>query len=97
MKKFPALHTISSILKVLAWIIGILAVIGSVAAMVGVSEYSGGGGIGTGLLILLVGAFYAMMLYALSEGIMVILAIEENTRESSETAKKTPLIRTESE
>ncbi len=97
MKKFPALHTISSIFKVLAWIFGILAVIGSVLTMIGVSEYSVGGGFGTGLLILLLGAFYTIMLYALSEGIIVILAIEENTRGSSETAKKTPLIKTESE
>ena len=97
MNKFPALHKISSIFKVLAWIIGIFAVIASVVTMLGVSEYSGGGGIGTGLVILLVGAIYAIMLYGFAEGIMVILAIEENTRGLSETAKKTPLIKTESE
>ena len=97
MKRFPALHTISSIFKVLAWIIGVLAIIFSVVTMVGMSEYSDGGGFGMGLLILIAGAFYAIMIYALSEGIMVILAIEENTRGLSEAAKKTPLIKTESE
>ena len=84
MKKFPALHTISSIFKIMSWIVGIVVAMVSILTIAGLSEYSARGGFLTGLLILLVGGLYALILYAIAEGILVILAIEENTRTKEE-------------
>ncbi len=84
MKKFPALHTISSIFKIMSWIVGIATAIMFFLTIAGLSQYSAGGGFITGLLILLAGGFYALILYAIAEGILVILAIEENTRTKEE-------------
>lgn len=83
MKKFPALHTISAIFKILALIAGIGTIIAFLVTIGGMSRYSPGGAFLTGLLILIGGAFYTLMLYATAEGILVILAIEENTRKET--------------
>lgn len=80
MKKFPMLHILSSLFKILAWISLGITLIMFIVTIVGTSEYSLGGGVLTGLLILIGGIFYTLLLFAFSEGILVVLAIEENTR-----------------
>jgi len=82
LKKFPVLHTIASLFKILAWVVGIAAVIMCIFSFVGRADLLGGG-IVTGLMILIGGAIYALILYAFAEGILVVLAIEENTRKSN--------------
>jgi len=83
-KRFPALRTIASILKVFAWISAIGSVIGFFITVSGGSRLSPGFGIFGGLLFLLYGGLMMLIFYAWSEGILVILAIEENTRKHTE-------------
>jgi hypothetical protein len=83
MKKFPALHTISAILKVFAVVIGISAIAGFAGVIAKVIPVYGQNLPLIGAAILLGGAFYVLMLWAMAEGILVILAIEENTRKTS--------------
>ena len=84
MKKFPALHTISSIFKIMSWIVGITTAILILLFIVGLARFGVGGNFLTGLLGVLVGGFFVLILYATAEGILVILAIEENTRTKEE-------------
>ncbi|RKX70439.1 hypothetical protein DRP53_04930 [candidate division WOR-3 bacterium] len=83
-KRFHTLRIISVILKVLAWIIGLFTVIGFVAALASFSIIPGAYGLRAGLitaiLILLFGALIFIAIYAGAEIIMVLLAIEENSR-----------------
>jgi len=87
MKRFPALHTISALFKILAWIVGIAAVLMCGVTIGGVYTASFVGSTGkvvAGLAVLLIGAFYVLLLYGIAESILVILAIEENTRKPKE-------------
>lgn len=97
-KRFRALRFIGTILKILAWITLVVAilmslflVIGGIAGGLGAaSDETGGmlglplagaiGGILGAIGAMLVGLLYFLLLYAASEGIYVILSIEENTR-----------------
>jgi len=83
MKKFPALHTISAILKIFAVVIGIAAIAGFVGVITKVLPVYDQNVPLIGAAILLGGAFYLLMLWAMAEGILVILAIEENTRKTN--------------
>jgi hypothetical protein len=83
MKKFPALHTISAIFRILSWIVGLLTIVLVVATGLGKIQLFQ---IGTldkwalAAMYLLVGGLYSLILHAAGELIMVALAIEENTR-----------------
>ncbi|MCX7996005.1 MAG: hypothetical protein N3A65_09620 [candidate division WOR-3 bacterium] len=93
-KRFTALRVISVIFKVLAWIVAVFTVIGFIAMLIGGAAMGsmmgrgyggyGGlgalGGIGMAFAILIYGAFLFVSLLAAAEMILVILAIEENTR-----------------
>ncbi len=93
-KKFTALRIISVIFKVLAWVVAVFTVIGFISMLVGGAAMSsmmgrgyggyGGlgalGGIGMAFFILIYGAFTFVSLLAAADLILVILAIEENTR-----------------
>jgi hypothetical protein len=92
-KKFKALRTISMIFKIIAWFIAVMTIIGFIVMIVGgaaLSQYShryGGpgllgplGGIAMAFYILILGAMWFISLLAGAEIILVILAIEENTR-----------------
>lgn len=85
-KRFHALRTISIILKVLAWIVAIFTVIGFIFALAGVNlfpgPYSPGVGFIFGVAVLIYGAIIFISIYALAEIILVLIAIEENTRRS---------------
>ncbi len=90
-KKFTALHIISVIFKIFAWIVAALTVIGFLGMLVGGTALSqlGGrygaahyfpfGAIG-GVAILIAGAIWFLSLLAAAELIMLLLAIEQNTR-----------------
>ena len=82
--RFLALRTIAVIFKILAWFGGVITIILFFTTVAGISDFSAGGALLSGLLVLLIGGFYVLMLYAWAEGILVILAIEENTRKMSE-------------
>jgi len=94
-KKFAALRTIAVILKVIAWIVAVFTVIGFFGMLVGGaalsqlgSRYGQGsmmpfgimGGVAMAFYILIIGIIWFISLLAGAELIMVILAIEENTR-----------------
>jgi Zn-dependent protease with chaperone function len=91
--KFRALRTISVILKVIAWIVAVLTIIGFLAMLVGgaaLSQFGGRygapgmlgplGGVAMAFYILIIGAIWFISLLAGADLILVILAIEENTR-----------------
>ncbi|MCJ7483276.1 MAG: hypothetical protein MUO31_09960 [Thermodesulfovibrionales bacterium] len=87
---FYALRTVASILKVLAWIWAIFTIIGFIV-IIGQSHQEGLFGVSSGgpnillaLFSLFIGAIVFLFFYAISESILVIIAIEENTRKISE-------------
>lgn len=90
-RRFPALHVVSAIFKIMAWLIAVGDVIAIIAILTRkvqfgfISQASANYNLGASPFILagvalLIGAFYFLVLYALAEGIMVAVAIEENTR-----------------
>lgn len=83
MKKFPALHTISAVFRVLSWVIALATVVLIVVTLIGKFDVPTFGSLGkyvAAASILLIGGLYALILHAAGELIMVALAIEENTR-----------------
>jgi len=83
MKKFPALHTISAILKIFSVIVALFAIVTAVIVIAGIYQIPSQNAVLMGIVILLAGGFYVLMLWASAEGILVILAIEENTRKTN--------------
>lgn len=94
-KRFAMLRFFGSLLKVLSWIFLVLAIVAAVgAAIAGNSALpllqdslganaalvSAGGGIISGLVVLLIGLFYFVVFYAMGEYVHLALAVEENTR-----------------
>jgi hypothetical protein len=81
--RYPALMTVAGIAGALGYIV---IVIGLIATIVGMIE-GFGESFGRGLWIGLVGVattiVYAIVLFAIAEGIKVIVNIEENTRRSA--------------
>ncbi|KPJ74274.1 hypothetical protein AMJ52_01185 [candidate division TA06 bacterium DG_78] len=94
-KKFNILRIISVIFKVIAWVVAVFTVIGFFAMLVGgaaLSQFThrygadyfpfgAFGGVAIAFYILILGAIWFISLLAGAELIMVILAIEENTRQ----------------
>ena len=86
-QRWPALRTVATIFRVLAWLIvglgGLAVLIGAIAVAV-----SDDGGIGEGLLTLVFGGlgvgFYALINFAAAELIAIGIAIEENTHRTAE-------------
>ncbi|MCB0071667.1 MAG: hypothetical protein KDE20_09430 [Caldilineaceae bacterium] len=94
-KRFAVLRFFGSLLKVLAWILLVLAIVAAVGAAIAGSSaipflqeslgenaalVSAGGGIISGLVALFIGLFYYVAFYAMGEYIHLALAVEENTR-----------------
>ncbi|MEO0226182.1 MAG: hypothetical protein ABIL05_04440 [candidate division WOR-3 bacterium] len=90
-KKFKGLRIIANVFKVLAWVILVVSVIFSIIVILGGSllgvlagEQMGPMGALTGIfggiILLIYGVFLFLSLYAGAEVILVLLAIEENTR-----------------
>ena len=85
--RYPALKAIAGLYKFLAILSTIAAVIGFIIRMSQLDKYAGAG---TGIILipLIYGAIAAITFLAISEGIKVIVDIEENTRSSTEYLKK---------
>lgn len=92
-KKYKALRTISVIFKIFAWIIAVFTIIGFFSMLVGGAALSQFGskygaphmvgpmwGIFMAFYVLIIGAISFISFLAAAEMILVILAIEENTR-----------------
>jgi hypothetical protein len=95
-KRFGVLRFFGTLLKVLAWIVLVLGIIGAIGAVVagagliedflnqaGLTALTGrgaAGGILAGIGILLAGLFYFLLLYVAGEALHMQLAVEENTR-----------------
>jgi hypothetical protein len=87
MKKFPALHTISAIFRILSWIVGLLTIALVIATALGKFQLVQIGTLDKLWLAgayLLIGGLYSLILHAAGELIMVAIAIEENTRKIKE-------------
>jgi hypothetical protein len=91
-KRFGVLRVLSSILKILGIVVAALAVLGGLIAFV--MSFAGGdifqsmgidstGGVLAGLMsaimIVIVGAMYALFLYGYGELLMLLISMEENT------------------
>ena len=100
-KRFGFLHLIANILKVLGIVVAALAVLGALISLV--FSFVGGQfwsflgadantGFFTGLVgavvILVVGALYALLLFGYGEFINLMLTIEENTNTTNDLLKK---------
>jgi len=102
--KYRALRTISTIYKILAWVVLVMGVLGvcvssaltatGAVSLLGREEGAAAGVsviVGAGITfvvgLLLVG-FYGLLLFAVSEGIQVMLAIEDNTRQMVEALRE---------
>ena len=94
-KRFGVLRFIGNLLKIVAWILLVLSVVGAIAVAIAgttlVPFFSGalpgtadvlaaGGGIVAGVAMLFLGLIYFLLFYGLGEGIQMQLATEENTR-----------------
>jgi hypothetical protein len=97
-KKYRTLRTVSVILKIIAWVIAALTIIGFIAVLVGGAalaqfggRYGGMGGfgpfgaVGIAFYVLIIGTIWFISLLAGADLILVILAIEENTRATKPT------------
>ncbi len=93
-RKFTALRTISVIFKIIAWIIAVFTIVGFFGMLVGGAALSQFGrqygshfnmigpmwGVFMAFYVLIAGAISFITFLAGAEMILVILAIEENTR-----------------
>jgi hypothetical protein len=91
--KFRTLRTVSVIIKIVAWVIAALTIIGFIAMLVGgaalaqfggryggVGSFGPFGAVGIAFYVLIIGFIWFISLLAGADLILVILAIEENTR-----------------
>jgi lysylphosphatidylglycerol synthetase-like protein (DUF2156 family) len=99
--RFPILHIVSAIFKILAWIVAVADIILIVVLLTKKTNLSfpsttsnlnfGGSPYLLAGIVFLAGVFYFLLLYALAEGIMVAVAIEENTRKAlKQSPEKAP-------
>ena len=81
--RWRALRTVSTILRVFAWLILVLGGLGVLIGAVATGN-SDDGGAGEAVLTLIFGliavGFYALLTFAAAELIMIGIAVEENTR-----------------
>ena len=99
--KFRVLRIVSSILKILAWVVLVLGVLGGCGTLalglVGGSSARGdfgplagvlGGAVGS-VVLLIFALFYFLFIYAYGELIALLIALEENTRLTAERLQST--------
>jgi hypothetical protein len=90
-RRFPALHVVSAIFKIMAWLVALGDIVAIIVILTRKTQFalftqtSSNFNLGASpwilaAIALILGAFYFLVLYALAEGIMVAVAIEENTR-----------------
>jgi hypothetical protein len=78
--KWPALRLIATVLKIVAWIEVVLGVISALVEGIALAALVGGGAFLLTLFLLVVVAIGFLFTYAASEGIMLFITIEKNTR-----------------
>ncbi len=104
-RKFRVLRIVATIVKVIAWIVLVVGVLGGCGTLVlgllaGSSGPRGGGaefgplagllgGAVSGLVVIVLALIYFLFLYAYGELIYLLLALEENTRLTAERLKET--------
>ncbi len=99
-RRFPALHVVSAIFKIMAWLVAVGDIIAIVVILTRKTQFAffsqtssnfnlGASPLVLAVIALVLGAFYFLVLYALAEGIMVAVAIEENTRKLLKEKEKT--------
>ncbi len=81
-RRYPALMTIAGVANILAVIVIVLGIAASVVGMIDGFGDTFLHGLWIGLLGLATTVLYAVFLFAVGEGIRVIVDIEENTRTS---------------
>jgi Protein of unknown function (DUF2510) len=86
--RFRSLHLIASIYGILAWIVAILGTVGVIAATAAAADDGGGEAVGTAVVGALGVAFYVLLLFGLAAAIRLALAVEENTRTTTELLKE---------
>ena len=99
MKKYNALRTIASVMKVLGIIYGVLTILAALVSCVGLGALGGsfdeGAGIIMGfvygLIVLIFGGLTALMMYAGGELIYLLIDVEQNTRDTSELLRAASL------
>lgn len=92
-ERFTALRSVSVIFKVLAWVVGVLGAIGALTSLF-IAGAPFAAKIGSFLGVAVVTALNVLFLYAVSELIMLFIAIEHNTYETrQELAKRLPMER----
>jgi hypothetical protein len=98
-KRFGVLRFFATLLKVIAWIVLVIAILGAIGVVIAGSspqvadmlsqvpgttgQFAAGGlvgGIAFGIVILLIGLLYFLILYVAGDQIHLGLAVEENTR-----------------
>ena len=100
-QRFRALRVIATILKVLAWLvlvfgvlIGIVVFFASVAGGQLLGGYGAPGAAGVlggffgGAMVMVIAVIYFLLLYAWAEFIYLLLAIEENTRATTQLLQR---------
>jgi hypothetical protein len=104
--KFRVLRVVATIIKILAWIVLVLGVLGGCASLVlglmggaGGTPRGGGAelailgglfGAFSGVVVIIFAALQFLFLYAWGELIYLLLALEENTRFTAERLQATP-------
>jgi hypothetical protein len=86
MQRYRALRTIATVFRILAWIVLVLGVIGSIVVAV-MAE-----GAAAAVLVLIAGLFgtaiYFLILFAAAGAIYVVIDIEQNTRDTVESLRQ---------
>jgi hypothetical protein len=100
-KRFPFLHVLATIFRILAIVAAAVALVASLVTLVmamaggqiwsifGVDANTGFfGGLFAAFIEVLIGFFYALMLYGYGEMINLMLALEENTHNTVQLLEK---------
>ena len=105
-KRFDFLRFISALLKVFAWIVLILSILGAISTALFSSQmgsllgdqlgeygwlFGGVGAILSAIFVLFFGFLYFALLFALGESIALNLAVEENTRMTARSTRAPPI------
>lgn len=110
-KRFRALRIIGTFFKIFAWIALLGGALGGIALIVGggvtsisatdqnsIARFVSGALVGSigGLVLLIIGAIYFLVFYAIGDTIYLFLTIEENTRDTSLLLRQISQVSTQS-
>jgi hypothetical protein len=83
-RKYAGLEAISRVFRILAWVVAILGGLAVIATSFGlVGQERSGEAFATLILGGLIVALYVLLLLAASEGIKIVIDIEDNTRRTA--------------